>query len=186
MASDQNRIALALLGLVVGAATGLWLWRRDTARTEVLEWTEEGDAAARISGALARDAELAERGLEVAAISDGVVELGGVVADREQRERAVAVAHNTPGVHTVVNRLVLESEEARLDENRSRREARGPRLHHSGMGVGMGTRRQSPDTDPDRPSDRQKLVDRELDVDRVEPDQVPEDDRVEPDEEPGS
>lgn len=182
MASDQNRTVWALLGLVAGVVTGIWLWRRGAERTADLEWTGVGDAATRIASALAGDAELAGRGLEVEAISDGVVELRGAVADRAQRERAVAMAHNTPGVHTVVNRLVLESEEARLDANQSRREARGPRIHHTGMGVGMGTRRQSPDTDPDRPSDRQKLVDRELDVDRVEADV----DRVEPDVEPES
>lgn len=174
MASDQNRTVWALLGLAAGVITGIWLWRRGGERTADLEWAGGGDAATRIARALAGDPELAGRGLEVEAISDGVVELRGAVPGREQREQAVAMAHNTPGVHTVVNRLVLESEEARLDANQSRRAARGPRLHHTGMGVGMGTRRQSPDTDPDRPSDRPKLVDRELDVDRVEPDVEPE------------
>jgi hypothetical protein len=36
------------------------------------------------------------------------------------------------------------------------------------MGAGMGTRRQSPSTDPDRPSDKQKMIERELEVANVE------------------
>ena len=53
------------------------------------------------------------------------------------------------------------------------------------MGVGMGTRRQSPSTDPDRPSDKQKILDRELDVGNIQdapeggPDPVSGDDAVE-------
>jgi hypothetical protein len=78
------------------------------------------------------------------------------------------MAHNVAGIHTVVNRIVLEADEARLEEHRSRGTGGPPSRQHYGMGVGMGTRRQSPATDPDRPSDRQELVDRELDVDRME------------------
>lgn len=168
MASDRNRTLWMLAGLTAGVVTGLWLWRRGTERESEEGRPGAGTAASRIADTLARDPELAGRGLRVDGIGEGIVELSGTVSDRDQRERAVALAHGTPGVHTVVNRLVLEPEESRLEENRARHEAEGPALHHDGMGVGMGTRRQSPDTDPDRPSDRQKLVDRELEPERFE------------------
>lgn len=168
---DRSRTLWTLLGVTAGVATGIWLWQRGAERasraTEPLsEMKGEGDAAERVAYALADDMELGERDLSVDGISDGVVEITGVVADRDQRERVVAMAHNTTGVHTVVNRLVLEDEEARLEETRARTEETP--IQHSGMGVGMGTRRQSPDTDPDRPSDRQKMVDRELEAENME------------------
>lgn len=168
MSSDRARTLWKLAGLAAGVAAGWWLWRRGTTEAggEVRRWTGPGDPAFRIQGAFDRDPELATR-LRVHAISDGVVEITGGVAEREQRDRAVAMAHSTPGVHTVVNRIVVEPEEARLAENRARQEDGSASRQHYGMGVGMGTRRQSPDTDPERPSDRQKLVERELDVDRM-------------------
>lgn len=169
--ANHKRQLWTLLGLTAGAAVGVWLWRRGTERTAPLELAtepvQEGTAADRLARALAHDQELSEYDLAVDAISDGVVELTGVVDAAAQRERAVAMAHATGDVHTVVNRLVLRAEEARFEENRARREEMGG-LQHSGMGVGMGTRRQSPDTDPDRPSDRQKLVDRELEPENME------------------
>ena len=170
MSGNEDRRLWALVGLAAGAAVGIWLWtrRRGGEPTAV---GGETDAALRVARAYDNDIELAARGLGVTRISEGVIEVTGVVADRDQRQRAVAMAHNTPGVHTVVNRLVLEDEERRVAESRARNRDRP--IRHTGMGVGMGTRRQSPDTDPDRPSDRQKLVDRELDVPKLEQDLGP-------------
>ena len=174
MASD-NRKLWTLLGLTAGAAVGVWLWARGEERSREAAAPRErvpleGDAEARLARAIANDLELAGYGLEVRGISEGVLELTGELAESEQRERVVAMAHAIDGVHTVVNRIVLHDEEARAEAARTREGTGG--LHHTGMGVGMGTRRQSPDTDPDRPSDRQKLVDRELTVDRMEGDTV--------------
>lgn len=183
--TNHNRKLWTLLGLTAGAAVGAWLWRRGTERTApaevATEPVQEGTAADRLTRALAEDLELGEYDLSVDAISDGVVELTGAVDAAAQRERAVAMAHAIGDVHTVVNRLVLRDEEARFEANRTRREEKGG-MQHSGMGVGMGTRRQSPDTDPDRPSDRQKLVDRELEPENMEA--VPADETgTDPDEE---
>lgn len=168
MRTGRARHLFRLAGLVAGVGVGLWLWRRGV-RTGARprEWTGPGDAAHRIQHALDTDPELQGR-LRVHGISEGVVELTGRAPRREQRDRAVAMAHNVAGVHTVVNRVVLEAEQARLAGNRARRSGGPSNRQHYGMGVGMGTRRQSPETDPDRPSDRQELVDRELDVDRVQ------------------
>lgn len=162
-----HRKLWTLAGLATGAAVGFWLWRRGEERTLEPElWTPRDDAVGRLRDAFDADAGLARRGLDIDAVSEGVIEITGMVADRDERERAVALAHNDPDVHTVVNRLVVAREESRLAETRARNQERGG-LHHTGMGVGMGRSRQSPDTDPDRPSDRQKRVDRELDVDNV-------------------
>lgn len=168
MSSDRARTLWKLAGLAAGAAVGWWVWRRGRDQGgDVRRWTGPGDPAFRIQAAFDRDPELGTH-LRVHAISDGVVEIDGGVAEQDQRDRAVAIAHNAPGVHTVVNRIVVEPEEARLAEIRARHEDGPANRQHYGMGVGMGTRRQSPDTDPDRPSDRQKLVERELDVARMQ------------------
>lgn len=157
------------LAALTGVAAGAWLWRSAIGRRPTRESPTaavEGNSALRVARALDDDIELAAFDLVVNRISDGVIELIGAVGDTEQRQRAIALAHAVDGVHTVVNRLVLEGEEARLRANRTRNADR--RLQHTGMGVGMGTRRQSPDTDPDRPSDRQRRVERALEVGNME------------------
>lgn len=162
-----------VLGLTAGVATGVWLWRRRSAREQPRrgEWAPPRGAGGEVAEALRRDRTLARRSIEADAIADGVVELTGRVGSREEARRAVRLAQGAGGVYTVVNRLVIEDEENHREETRRRREEGAPELNdrgHSGMGVGMGTRRQSPDTDPDRPSDKQKMLDRELEVGNVE------------------
>jgi hypothetical protein len=100
------------------------------------------------------DEVLAERGIDVGAISEGIVELSGSVHTRGEAAHAVAVAQSVDGVVTVVNRMEIESERARLH----------PRFDDSDEGVGMsgewtghqsgmGSRRQGEDTDPSRRDD---------------------------------
>ena len=187
MTGERGRQALlTVLGVSAGVATGLWLWRRSVER---VRYSPAGawppGLAQEVAASLSRDAALSRRPIDVDSIAEGVIELSGSVRTRAEAERAVGVAQGSRGVYTVVNRLVVEAEEEHRRENRRRRENGAPELHsrgHSGMGVGMGTRRQSPDTDPDRPSDKQKILERELDVGRVEdapasgPDPVAEDD----------
>jgi hypothetical protein len=176
MLTERGRQTLwTALGVSAGVMAGVWLWRRQQRgayeREPGQDWAPPADAGGRVAAALRADAELASHAIEVQAISDGVVELGGRVATRDDAGRAVRIAQETDGVFTVVNRLAVASEEEQREETLRRREDGAPELHergHTGMGVGMGTRRQSPDTDPDRPSDRQKILDRQLDVGNVE------------------
>lgn len=178
MTPDQNKQALlTVLGVSAGVATGLWLWSRGqaTRHTPALAgpvgWSPPRGAGAEVADALREDRALAGRAIEVDSISDGVIELTGEVDSRAEARRAVAIAQGTRGVYTVVNRLTLIEEESHLSETQRRRANGDPDLierHHYGMGVGMGTRRQSPTTDPDRPSDKQKILDRELDVGNVQ------------------
>lgn len=163
----RTQAILALFGISAGVAGGLWLWQRnESVRREVgRRWGQPRGSAQDVSDALREDGKLARRQIEVDAIAEGVVELTGTVRDRAEAERAVGIAQRTTGVYTVVNRLVVDAEEAQRNETRRRWAEGAPELrerHHYGMGVGMGTRRQSPATDPDRPSDRQSMIEREL------------------------
>jgi hypothetical protein len=108
----NDRRLWKLIGLATGVATGIWLWRRGMERAWELAEADplipmEGDAAESLARALASDPELAAFDVRVHAVSDGVVEITGEVAEPAQRARVVAMAHNTPGVDTVVNRVVI-------------------------------------------------------------------------------
>jgi hypothetical protein len=173
MTGERGRQALlTILGVSAGVATGLWLWRRTSDRVRYAPagaWPP--GLAQEVASSLRGDEELSRRPIDVDSIAEGVIELSGSVRTRAEAERAVGVAQGSRGVYTVVNRLVVEDEEEHRLETRRRRENGAPELNsrgHSGMGVGMGTRRQSPDTDPDRPSDKQKILDRELEAPIVE------------------
>lgn len=174
MKNDRRTQAiLALFGISAGVAGGLWLWRRGEAvRSEAgRRWGQPRGSAQDVAEALRSDGKLGRRKIEVDTIAEGVVELNGAVRDRSEAERAVGIAQRTTGVYTVVNRLVVDAEEAQRTEARRRWTEGAPEMrerHHYGMGVGMGTRRQSPATDPDRPSDKQPMLERELDVRRVD------------------
>jgi hypothetical protein len=168
---------LTIVGISAGVATGLaagvWLWRRRSspALAPLPSWTEPRGSAQDVASALDSDPDLSGRRIEVDTIAEGVVELTGSVRDRTEAERAVGLAQRTTGVYTVVNRLRIESEEAQREETRRRWKEGAPELrerHHYGMGVGMGQSRHSPTTDPDRPNDKQRILDRELDVANVE------------------
>lgn len=100
------------------------------------------------------DDALRECGIDVGAISPGIVELSGSVWTREQGQRAVAVAQGVHGVQTVVNRMELEPERTRTRPRYDSDE--GMEMSGSewtGNQVGMGSRRQGRDTDPDRTDD---------------------------------
>ncbi|CAN5846352.1 hypothetical protein BH23GEM6_BH23GEM6_15100 [soil metagenome] len=112
------------------------------------------------------DAMLSERGIDVGAISHGIIELSGSVWSDDEADRAVRLANAIPGVRTVVNRLSIEQEaQARESRLRAVREEGGNvtsiqrEVARTG---GMGTRRQSRLTDPDRPDDSQHREHRSL------------------------
>jgi hypothetical protein len=106
--------------------------------------------------AFRNDPVLAERAIDISATASEIVELGGWVHSDEEAEHAVTIARGTPGVATVVNRLVIGEEEARLADA-ARRHAQGdPALTESrweGQRVGTGRRRQGTSAEPDRHAD---------------------------------
>jgi hypothetical protein len=178
MMVDRDRQSLlTIFGISAGVATGLvagvWLWRRrsDLVSEAMPLWHEPRGSAQDVAESLRADGKLSRRRIEVDTIAEGVVELSGSVRDRQEADRAVGIAQRTTGVYTVVNRLRIEAEDSHREQTRRRWSEGAPELRerqHYGIGVGMGRSRHSPLTDPDRPSDKQKIVERELDVNRVE------------------
>lgn len=101
---------------------------------------------------------LSERPVDIGAISRGIVELSGSVAAEPEAERAVRVASGVEGVTTVVNRLDIDAAFAQefRDEFLARRTDSS--LVRTGAAGGMGTRRQSAETDPDQIDDSRRRL----------------------------
>lgn len=160
-------VAGTVVGLV-GTAAALWFARRHDGQTH--PHLERSPLERDVRAALREDENLSRRGVLVSEIGAGVVELAGMVDSGDEMAAAVAAAQRVHGVGTVVNRLSVRDEESRLADARERLangDAALNETHWTGMGVGMGRRRQSPATDPDRPDDHARIKDRELGVNRV-------------------
>jgi len=107
------------------------------------------------------DDALRECGIDVGAISQGIVELSGSVWTRDQSHRAVAVAQGVHGVATVVNRMEIEAERGRLHPRVETEDDEGFEMsgaEWTGNQSGMGRRRQGSDTDPARPDDSRHQI----------------------------
>lgn len=173
--SRKNDRELSLLPMMAGTVVGLagtaaalWLARRRDGRAH--PQLERSPLERDVRESLRADAALSRRGVLVTEIGNGVIELSGMVESADEMAAAVAAAQRVDGVTTVVNRLAAHEEEARLAETRDRFANGDPSLtetHWTGMGVGMGRRRQSPATDPDRPDDHARMIERELAAKRV-------------------
>ena len=160
-------VAGTIVGLA-GTAAALWIARRRDGRANPQLETSPLERAVRER--LREHEALGRRGVLVTEIGPGVVELAGMVNSTDEMSAAVSAAQRCEGVTTVVNRLAVRAEEARLADARQRLEAGDAALtetHWTGLGVGMGRRRQSPSTDPDRRDDRARILDRELNATRV-------------------
>ncbi|MEX2583766.1 MAG: BON domain-containing protein [Gemmatimonadota bacterium] len=109
-----------------------------------------------VLGAFLADEILTERGVDIGAISHGVIELSGSVWSETEAHRAVNLANRIPGVRTVLNRLDIESPTSGDSRWRLETERHGETfVHQESRTGGMGRRRQSFETDPDRPDDSQ-------------------------------
>ncbi|MGH7475226.1 MAG: BON domain-containing protein [Longimicrobiales bacterium] len=161
-------------GLAVGfaaVATGLLLSRggRRLVR-EVWQGRTRTRLEDRILDRLWSDRRISRRRIDASEVSPGVIELSGAVRDERESDLAVQIARGVDGVQTVVNRLETETLESHLADNRRRYADGDPALHGShwyGMEVGTGRRRQSRDTEPDRPDDSVDMITRDLDVSRA-------------------
>lgn len=186
--NDATRKLLYALGAAGGVAIGVALSRAvaGVAGTDAAERIRRGAGRipARLSpgrlrrGARERDEQLAledavlnaclddevlaGRGIDVGAVSPGIIELSGAVFTRAEAQRAVEVAQRVPGVETVINRMDVEDERARM---RPRDAGEGEEMSGhawTGQGSGMGRRRQGRETDPGRPDDSQSQRERSL------------------------
>lgn len=165
--------AMIAIGAAAGVSALAWAAIRTMRRTRgtdartVREMNELAELEESVVEALRVDAVTGSCAIDVAAVGPGIIELSGVVPTEEAAQRAARLMHAVPGVRTVINRLEEGSVEERLAENRARRERGEPETlerHWTGLGVGTGRRRQSPSTDPDRPSDRIRDRTRALEV----------------------
>lgn len=110
------------------------------------------------------DGILSERGIDVGAISEGIIELSGSVWSESEADHAVSVASSIPGVRTVVNRMDVDAV-----TRRDGRSAPTDAARWTGRGVGMDPRRQGHETDPSRPDDSQPQRENALeDADRLQ------------------
>lgn len=125
----------------------------------------------RVLEAFRNDPTLSERAVDIGAVEDGIIELTGWVNSEEESHQAVVIARGVPGVQTVVNRLVIRTDEALFDDAAHRYEDGDPSFtesHWEGQQVGTGRRRQGNSTEVDRHADpRTKLEDRSLKEDRA-------------------
>jgi hypothetical protein len=121
----------------------------------------EGDEAdqgleERVLEAYRNDPILAERAVDIGSIGEGIIELAGWVDTEDEGEHAVTIARGVPGVETVLNRLAIGSDEARIEES-ARRAAAGDAAyserHWEGNTVGTGRRRQGSSDEIDRHAD---------------------------------
>lgn len=120
----------------------------------------------RVLEAFRNDPILGDRAIDIGAIGEGVIELTGWVRTDDEADHAVTVARGTPGVETVVNRLMIGEEDELLDDNARRFEEGDDALNEArweGQQVGTGRRRQGRSDEPDRHADpRVELEDRWL------------------------
>jgi hypothetical protein len=116
------------------------------------------DLEDRVLDALLADATLSERGIDVGAISPGIVELSGSVWSEAEADEAVRLANRIPGVRTVVNRMEFSGRTERADRQAGRTPTGdgGSDTRWSGRGSGMSPRRQGFETDPGRSDDSQQ------------------------------
>jgi hypothetical protein len=123
----------------------------------------------RVLEAFRNDPTLSERAVDIGSVEDGIIELTGVVNSDDEAHQAVVVARGVPGVDTVVNRLVIRSDEELFDNAAHHYEDGDPPFterHWEGQQVGTGRRRQGNSTEIDRHADpRNILEDRSLSED---------------------
>lgn len=127
--------------------------RRRLGENSALETLEDS-----VLDAFLGDDVLSERGIDVGAISRGIIELSGYVESEDEGDRAVRLAQSVAGVETVVNRLEVEDELRRVERTRTRvgeGDDGVSETEWTGRNVGMGRRRQGAETDPDRSDDSQ-------------------------------
>jgi len=114
---------------------------------------------------LREDEVLKRRGIEVAAVAPGLIELSGRVNSQDELQHAAEVVQSVPGVHTVLNRLDITDIETRLRRGRRKLVETEPALRWYGGGVGTGRRRQGRQTDPMRRDDYVDMVEHALEPD---------------------
>lgn len=123
---------------------------------ELADTEEEGtELEERVLEAFSNDPMLSERAVDIGGIGEDIIELAGWVNSEEEAEYAVTLARGVPGVGTVLNRMTVGDEEARIADH-ARAVAEGDDAHigahWEGHTVGTGRKRQGTSDDLDRHS----------------------------------
>lgn len=155
-------LAVAAIAAASAAAVGLVRVVRSRRRSGGAGTGELDRMESAAVEALRRDPVTSECGIDVAALAPGIIELTGTVPSQSAGQRAARLLHAVTGVRTVINRVDVLGSERKPGPQRWGGEAGGGEW--TGMRVGMGRRRQSPDTDPARPDDSARMLDRSLEV----------------------
>jgi len=172
MSNSHRSVFAGIVGLAAGtaAAGGTFLLRRSWRQRSQAGVYESLEIA--VVDALCADDVAGACPIDVAALGPGLIELTGTVPDEAAGARAAEVAQRVAGVHTVVNRLVVEQLEHRLAETRRRRAAGAAELSAGGwegLNSGMGSRRLGDQTDPQADDDSQAMVEDAIGTDGIGP-----------------
>jgi hypothetical protein len=95
----------------------------------------------RVLEAFRNDPILSERAVDIGAVGEAIIELTGWVHSEEESHHAVTLTRGVPGVDTVVNRLEVREEEARLQANAEAYTSGDAETSPRWEGIGIGTGR---------------------------------------------
>ena len=116
----------------------------------------EAELEERVLEAFRNDPILCECAIDIGAVGDGIIELAGMVDLEKDSAHAVVVARGVPGVETVINRILVGTEESIIAETAARFADGDPALTEGrweGQQVGTGRRRQGTSDEFDRHAD---------------------------------
>ncbi|HEY0809517.1 MAG TPA: BON domain-containing protein [Longimicrobiales bacterium] len=155
----HNKTALWIIGVGAGLAitAGVVAVLRSSRRGQLALRREMRSLEGRVLRALRQHATAGTQSIDVAAVGAGVIELSGFVDNEQVAHEVVELVDRVAGVHAVFNRMDVRSVESRLQKNRGRAET-GAGTRWYGGSVGIGRRRQSPSTDPQRRDDHAELL----------------------------
>lgn len=159
----RNNTALWIIGVGAGLAitAGVVAALRTTRRGQHALRRDMRSLESRVIRALRQHPEARSQSIDVAAVGAGVIELSGFVDNEQLAHEVVELADRIPGVHAVFNRMDVRSVEARLQKNRGKSGGNSGTRWYGGS-VGIGRRRQSPATDPQRRDDHAALLAKSL------------------------
>lgn len=116
----------------------------------------EAELEERVLEAFRNDPILTECAIDIGSVGDGIIELAGMVDIEKDSVHAVTVARGVPGVETVINRILVGTEESVIADTAERFANGDPSLtgaHWEGQQVGIGRRRQGTSEEFDRHAD---------------------------------
>lgn len=116
----------------------------------------EAELEERVLEAFRNDPILCECAIDIGAVGDGIIELAGMVDLEKDSAHAVVVARGVPDVETVINRILVGTEETVIAETAARFASGDPALTEGrweGQQVGIGKRRQGTSDEFDRHAD---------------------------------